>query len=514
MIMDITALYIRLSLEDVDLDKDKKESTSIQNQRLHLSSFLMSHPDVKCGEIKEFVDDGYSGTNFDRPAFQEMLDGIRSGQVKCILVKDFSRLGRNYIKVGNYLEQIFPLMGVRFVSVDDRYDSKGNRGDVPGLDVVFKNIIHDHYSKELSHKVIQVKRNLAQKGLFLSGIPPYGYLKDPQDKYHLVVDPDSAKVVRQIFALALEGEKYSEIARILNQQNIESPAKRLWRLGIRRKTKDKEQIEKLVWHSEAVVRLLQSEVVLGSVTNHRVERKQIGKADIKIVCKEDNIVVPNMHEPIIDQMTFDRVQALMQNNKITKMSEKPVAVRHPLSGIMKCAYCGKNLILEKGWYVCRHSRYDAEDEHKKARIKSKKVLSALGNIIFLMVELHGDESPDVTEGWQAKPTVPNKVATDKPEAHKMRVLELYEMFSSGQISKEAFLKKKEMLQRQLPEAKEHATRPVKSKKEFVNSELYSKMSLDDTSWISRELLKELVSEVRVNSKMEVKIIWKCTDWNK
>ena len=136
-------------------------------------------------------------------------------------------------------------------------------------------------------------------------------MKDPQDKYHLVVDPESAKAVRHIFALALEGKGYSEIARILNRQEIESPARRLWRLGIRGHTKDTKQAEALRWRSEAVAQILQNEVVLGNVINHRVERKTIGKSSLKKVCKEDNIIVENMHEPIIDKNTFEQVQSLI-----------------------------------------------------------------------------------------------------------------------------------------------------------------------------------------------------------
>ena len=155
----IIALYIRLSVEDRDLDELKTASVSIQNQKVHLRNFLMCHPETASGEIREFIDDGYTGTNMDRPAFQEMMKLAREEQISCIVVKDFSRFGRNYLEVGNYLEQIFPLLGIRFISVDDGYDSKQNQGDVPGLDVVFKNIIHDYYSKELSVKEAKIYRS-------------------------------------------------------------------------------------------------------------------------------------------------------------------------------------------------------------------------------------------------------------------------------------------------------------------------------------------------------------------
>jgi site-specific DNA recombinase len=508
--MDITALYIRLSREDMDLDNTKKESASIQNQRLHLQSFLMSHVDVKRGEIEEYVDDGYSGTNFERPAFQAMLDDIRNGQVKCIIVKDFSRLGRNYIEVGNYLEQIFPVLGVRFISVDDGYDSQNSNGDVPGLDVVFKNIIHDHYSKELSHKVVQVKRNLAKKGLFLAGIPPYGYLKDPQDKYHLVVDPESAKAVRHIFALALEGKGYSEIARILNRQEIESPARRLWRLGIRGHTKDTKQAEALRWRSEAVAQILQNEVVLGNVINHRVERKTIGKSSLKKVCKEDNIIVENMHEPIIDKNTFEQVQSLIGKKKVNNLNKKKQQMVHPLSGIMKCSYCGKNLILEKGWYRCRHSRYADDKGHRKVKIEEREILSAIGNIIYFVLKLH---SEDMAERQKPIKEV-NLVETDMSSVgeQKLKMLALYEEFSSGQINKDIFLEKKALFQLQVLKSKENAVQPGKRNACHLNDMLDVKMQLDDMSWITRELLNEMLRTVQVTNETEVKIVWKCEDW--
>ena len=304
----IIALYIRLSVEDRDLDELKTASVSIQNQKVHLRNFLMCHPETASGEIREFIDDGYTGTNMDRPAFQEMMKLAREEQISCIVVKDFSRFGRNYLEVGNYLEQIFPLLGIRFISVDDGYDSKQNQGDVPGLDVVFKNIIHDYYSKELSVKEIQTKRNLSQKGLFLGAIPPFGYVRDPDTRHKLLVDPESAGTVKRVFAFALEGKNLSEIARVLNKEKVECPGQRLWRLGIRTKGIQEEEIQKMKWSADSVRNILKSPAVIGSITNHRVERKEMGRAGLKKVNTEEQIIVENMHEAIIEKKIYDQIQ--------------------------------------------------------------------------------------------------------------------------------------------------------------------------------------------------------------
>ncbi|MBR4441843.1 MAG: recombinase family protein, partial [Clostridia bacterium] len=189
------ALYIRLSRED----GDKDESDSIVNQRALLSAFAAEQPDLSVADV--CVDDGFTGSNFERPAFQRMMAGVTAGRIRCVVVKDLSRFGRNYIEAGRYLEQVFPAMGVRFISVNDRIDSYADPASASGLLLPFRNLINDEYCRDISQKVrsaLDIKR---RQGQFIGSFAPYGYKKSPDDRNRLAVDGETAPVVREIYRL-------------------------------------------------------------------------------------------------------------------------------------------------------------------------------------------------------------------------------------------------------------------------------------------------------------------------
>ena len=187
------AKYLRLSSEDDDMKTvGKLESNSIANQRNLLDSYISRTPDLAGAEIVEFCDDGWSGKNFDRPGVQKLLDDVRKGRIGCIIVKDLSRFGRDYLVVGNYISRVFPFMGVRFISVNDNFDSI-NVQDIDSLETSFKTLLYDLYSRDLSRKGKSAKMMRARRGLFLSPFAPYGYIKDPDNKNHLLVDPEAAE---------------------------------------------------------------------------------------------------------------------------------------------------------------------------------------------------------------------------------------------------------------------------------------------------------------------------------
>ena len=197
--------YIRLSQADQDLMKkeNKSESESISHQKALIQNFINDSAELKDSMQYEFFDDGYSGTNFKRPSFERLLEKIKKGEINCVIVKDFSRFGRDYIELGDYLERIFPFMGVRFISINDHYDSNDYKGRTSGLDVVMKNIVYDYYSKDLSMKVKTAKYQKMKQGKYLGGHVPYGLMKDPKDKHKLITDPEAAAVVREIFDMAI-----------------------------------------------------------------------------------------------------------------------------------------------------------------------------------------------------------------------------------------------------------------------------------------------------------------------
>ena len=217
--------YYRLSLADEDVGADKAESNSIQGQRGLVEGYIMARPELAAEPRQEYVDDGYSGTSTSRPAFQRLIQDAQDGKVKTIIVKDFSRFARDYIEAGDYMERIFPLLGVRFISVNDGYDSGMQAGnDVRGLEVAIKNIINASYSRDLSAKIVAADHVMQKKGMYLGGYRPFGFLSDPNDCHKLILDPVASRYVRLIFELALQGNRTGTIAKILNEKQIPTPA--------------------------------------------------------------------------------------------------------------------------------------------------------------------------------------------------------------------------------------------------------------------------------------------------
>lgn len=201
---DKIALCLRLSVDDENI----KESDSIANQRDLLESYVASNPALSSCGVLTFLDDGWSGTNFERPGVKKLLDLVRQGKIHCVIVKDLSRWGHNYVEVMEYIEKIFPFLGVRFISLGDRYDSADYKGQTAPLDVSFNSIAHDIYCRELSFKVRQSYISKAKKGEFLCGVAPFGYLRSESEKNKLVIDEEAASTVRRVFALACEGAFY------------------------------------------------------------------------------------------------------------------------------------------------------------------------------------------------------------------------------------------------------------------------------------------------------------------
>lgn len=229
-------IYARLSRDD----GDKVESDSITNQRALIRDFIAKHPEIRV--VSEKTDDGFSGVNFERPAFREMMDEIRSGKVNCVVVKDLSRFGRDYIEAGQYLEKIFPFLGVRFISITDGYDSLTADDAEGALMIPLKNMINDVYAKDISRKIITSFRARQEKGEFLPAFAPYGYVKSKTVQYRYEVDPETAPYVKLIFEWKAEGVSHNEICRRLNERGAVTPARRKVELGIWRAEKYKHTI--------------------------------------------------------------------------------------------------------------------------------------------------------------------------------------------------------------------------------------------------------------------------------
>ena len=294
--------YARLSVED----SGKPGAETIENQMQIISEHIETASDMEL--VTLFYDNGRTGTDFHRPGFERMMAAVRHGEVNCIVVKDLSRFGRNYKETGNYLERIFPFLGVRFIAITDGFDSLTEKSGANGMFIPLKNLINEAYSRDISRKTSSALHTKQQRGEFLGTWAPYGYGKSPEDKHHLVLNPDTAPVVRRIFRSRLEGHSCKRIADALNAEDISSPARYLAEAGLCVKTAWFHS----KWKAETVRRLLDRQVYLGHMVqgvkrrNFYTAKKQDG------LQKEEWILIENTHEPIVDKKTFIAVHSMTQ----------------------------------------------------------------------------------------------------------------------------------------------------------------------------------------------------------
>lgn len=336
-----TALYIRLSV----LDSGKKDSDTVETQEALLRKYIKGKPHFML--VSAYIDNGETGVNFSRSAFERLMDDVKSGKVDCIIVKDLSRFGRNYIETGEYLEKIFPFLGVRFIAVNDGYDSFEQAAS-DGLSLHLKNLVNDVYARDISAKISPVLRGKQERGEFIGAWAAYGYLKSPQDKHKLIIDPETASVVRDIFAWRTEGLSYQGIARRLTEMGIPSPGRYRFLKGI---VKNK-CYENSRWLITTVKALLEKEVYLGHMVQGRKRESLFQGQKQAYLPRKEWIVVENTHEAIIDRQTFDTVQSLNKQRhaeyveKLDHFSEV-VNTDNILKGLVYCGDCGTKLVRYK-----------------------------------------------------------------------------------------------------------------------------------------------------------------------
>lgn len=341
------AIYIRLSKEDAAY---REESNSVTMQRILLQKYAAEH--FSEYDLLEFCDDGYTGTNFNRPGMKSMLEMVRNSQIDCILVKDFSRFARDYIELGSCLEQIFPFLGVRFISVNDHYDSRNYQGSIGDIDVNFKSLLYDLYSKDLSGKVRSSLAVKKEQGKYVSGNSPFGYEKDIKDRYALVIQQDEAEVVRQIFALTLEGATSVEIAKLFNETGVKTPIEFKKAKG---KTGRTPKGERFLWSSSTICHILRNEIYIGNIVQRKTTKEFVGGKN-RLNPGEDLLISYNHHEPIIEKEVFERVQ----EGRGTRRKPQ-VNLPHPLTGKLICGCCKRNLRCRRGlnpYFTCSGRYYN------------------------------------------------------------------------------------------------------------------------------------------------------------
>ena len=351
------AISARLSVENSGKPEEKDV---IQNQIEICKEYVKSCPYLNLVEV--YADNGHTGTVFDRPEFNWLMSDIRSGRIKCLVVRDLSRFGRDYIETGTYLECVFPFLGVRFISVNDGYDSDDYKGTTSGLEVVMRNIIYAAYSKDLSVKTTTAKVQLMKQGKYVGGYAPYGYMMHPTVRKKLAIDPDSARIVRRIFDEAMAGKNASEIAKELNDDKIPTPGQH-FRSNHPGKKNFSYMSGKISWNPPMIYRILTKPVYTGATVGHAIKNaaplsKKRVRAD-----KSDWIIVENMHEPIVTKAEFNTAQKAIR--KEGKKAPRKIS-DYPLQGLVRCGNCRQAMRRRvwngKAYFTCMNSMQDSDTE--------------------------------------------------------------------------------------------------------------------------------------------------------
>lgn len=332
------AAYLRLSKEEFYGNKD---SNSIINQKQLISSYIKENSDLEF--VDYYIDDGYSGTDFNRPGFKKLLVDIKEKKVNTIIVKDLSRLGRNHIEVDNYLENIFPIMNVRFISINDDIDTFKSSYVVEDFSIALKNLMNDVYAYDISKKVRSTLRNKKLNGEFIGKSAPFGYLKNPKDKHKFIVDKDASKVVLKIFDMFLKGKTRKEIADKLNTLKILTPRE----YKIENDISDYKKINKMKkWNSDMVTRILRNQVYTGALVQGKTNKVNYRIHKTIAVNPEEWIVVSNHHEAIIKKDIFNNVQKILDKKEGYKKN------KDIFWGYLKCADCGIKKSKNYEYYYC------------------------------------------------------------------------------------------------------------------------------------------------------------------
>ena len=440
-------LYLRLSRDD----GDKEESNSITGQRELLRDFIRNHPELR--EYAVRIDDGFTGSNFERPDFKKMMEDVKEGRTNCIIVKDLSRFGRNYLDAGEYIEKIFPFLGVRFIAVNDNYDSLGEKSASDDLVIPFKNLINEAYCRDISVKVrtqLEIKR---KSGQYIGAFAVYGYMKDETDKNRLVVDEYAADIVRDIFAWKLDGMSPQDIAVRLNQSGILSPMEYKKSLGMKFATSFKANAQ-AAWSANSVLRILKNPVYIGVLTQGK-ETTPSYKVRKRIIKPEDEwAVIPDSHEPIVRREDFETVQKVLTLDTRRSPDDSNVQL---FSGMVFCGECGASMVrktVPSGnkkyvYYVCSAHKQDKSCSSHGIRDKALEevVLETVKQYIRDVIDL--DDILSMTDTAPLRTAEAQKVQRqlDKKRSEHERLqkllMSLYENLADGIIDRDEYARLKQ-----------------------------------------------------------------------
>lgn len=517
-----TAIYCRLSRED----GDKVESNSIASQRAICEDFIAKHDDLEL-VCEPFIDDGYSGVSFNRPQFRELEDALRKGKIDCIVVKDLSRFSRNYIDGGRYLEKIFPQLGIRFIAVNDAYDSLTGDPQSDSFIIPFKNLINDSYCKDISMKIRSSLEVKQKNGEFVGAFAPYGYRKSPEDKNRLIVDEDVSEYVQMIFSMYKDGFSIGRIADRLNQMGVLSPMEYKHSAGVKFETVFKTS-ETAKWTYKAVHRILTNEVYIGVLAQGKRGTPNYKVRVVQFRNEEDWVKVENAHEPLVSYEDFMAVKEMMKRD-MRCSPDKDEA--HLFSGFLFCADCHQSMIRKTVpsknkkyvYFVCssnKHSHTCSPHSISEKEVE-EKVFRAIHDQVELVVNLEKalamiDRLPSKSRKAFNYEAQIAKIEEEIERYQKLK-LRLYEDLSDGIIDKSEYFDFRNSYTKIIEEKQETLLRVKKEMKQVVATGTTERnwvtlfKQYENIDELNRRVLMALVDRVLVYEDHAIEIIFKYRD---
>lgn len=514
--------YIRLSKEDLLRGRD--ESNSVVNQRLLLEQYHQTHMDefYEGDENDVYVDDGKTGTDTDREDFQRLLADIYSGKINCVIVKDLSRLSRNYTDAGNLIENLFVRLNIRFISLAEGVDSYRNPDSVSNIIVPITNVMNDQYCYQTSKKIRQVFDYKRRNGQYIGSFAPYGYIKDPKDKHQLIVDEDAAEIVKQIYALCLQGTTKRHISFYLNEHGVPSPTayRRAKGLPVSSTSDDP------MWGDRAIWNILTNPIYTGDLVQGRRRVKSYKVHEIEAVPEDEWVTVPDTHEAIIDKESFEKVQALLKRD--TRSAPKSREL-HLFSGFLRCADCGKAITRSQSgknvYYACSTYKNRSRLACSMHSIKHNRLEAAVLFAIQQQVHLAVSYSELVARINSAPIKKSQSFRLDDLINTKERELakvtrykqSLYQDWKDGEITQQEYRTMKADYEQQSQRLSDILVRLTAERAELANGvdqehpALVAFMKFENIDSLSREILIELIDHIKVYENGNISVRFKFAD---
>ncbi len=517
--------YLRLS----DKEAKERDSESIENQFALLKDFIKNKPDFRL--ISTFTDDGKTGTNFKRSGFEQMMDEVRSGRINCIIVKDLSRFGRNYLEAGHYIEHVFPFLNVRFIAVTDGFDTLTATPAQLSYLIPLKNIMNENYARDISKKERSAKKVLRKKGCFLGAYAMYGYEKTT-NKHVIEVDPEAAVHVKTIFDLCEKGYSDSAIAKYLNERKVLCPARYKYEKGI---VKNAKYANTSGWYPQTIAGILTSRVYIGDMVQGARRSKEIkGKKEVVPMSEWD--IVSGTHEAIISKEQFDRVQEIRmdrhrQYEKMTQENRR-LAGKSENSGILKGkVFCGdcKRAMVRKHIKSCKDKYRYVCDMHEKTGQCSRKFLpeqelfEMLGCLIRRQIEaacqvkewLQSRKQEETRELFRFEQTL--RETEDKRNRLVQKMAALYQDWKEGILDQDEYLYMKKRYEEELTGCEGEREELMGRKQEYImaytseNPALKAVSEIPDDFLLSRELVDRLIERIEIYEGNRVRVSFKFQD---